>query len=287
MDNKGTSTIEIAIILIIILMIFGVILSSIENSQNKVIKAEEINNIEKMTSEFMDNLINNPGTPENWNEYEKGTPGLAIVSDGNVIPNSVSYSKLIALGENYEKFVNQKIFNSEIHTSMELVPYNTNIASVKIGSNDEGENIFSINRYVKCDFYKNYVLKDLQIDGKCNRNHDQSQCSCNYFKSFKGNLRQTDYYLLLDDGEKYNVKYFVDTTRVVKGKVWQTVTSDKIYLNDKFDFYDDTSAIVFVHLDKAKTKAVIVSVPKNFDKDKLKYDYFITNECNLILKSWY
>ena len=56
---------------------------------------------------------------------------------------------------------------------------------------------------------------------------------------------------------------------------------------DKFDFYDDTSAIVFVHLDKAKTKAVIVSVPKNFDKDKLNYDYFITNECNLILKAWY
>ena len=57
MDNQGSSTIEIAIILIIILMIFGVILSSIENSQNKVIKAEEINNIEKMTSEYMDNLI--------------------------------------------------------------------------------------------------------------------------------------------------------------------------------------------------------------------------------------
>ena len=98
--------IEIGIILIVIVMIFGVILTSVENSTEKVMKAEEINNMEKLSSETLDYLINNPGVPDNWNEYGKGTPGLAIVNvDGQTIPNSVSYAKLIALGENYEDTV--------------------------------------------------------------------------------------------------------------------------------------------------------------------------------------
>ena len=71
--------IEIGIILIIILVIFGVILSSIENSTQKAIKEVEANNMEKLISEVVDNLINNPGVPDNWQEYGKGTPGLAIV----------------------------------------------------------------------------------------------------------------------------------------------------------------------------------------------------------------
>jgi hypothetical protein len=63
--------------------------------------------------------------------------------------------------------------------------------------------------------------------------------------------------------------------------------SDVIYLNDKFDFYDDDSAVVFVHLDKPHPKALLVSVPKNFDKDFLEYDYFRTNECEFVMKAWY
>ena len=73
--------IEIGMVLIAILVIFGAILTSIENSTEKVIKATEANNMEKLTSEMVDTLINNPGIPENWNEYSKGTPGLAIVND--------------------------------------------------------------------------------------------------------------------------------------------------------------------------------------------------------------
>ena len=57
--------IEIGIILIIILVIFGAILSSIENSTEKAMKEVEANNMEKLTSEVIANLINNPGVPEN------------------------------------------------------------------------------------------------------------------------------------------------------------------------------------------------------------------------------
>lgn len=280
--------IEVSIILIIILLIFGVILTATENSVNKVITAQETNNMEKLTSEVIDNLINNPGVPADWNKYGKGTPGLAIVNEGNLtIPNSVSYQKLIALGDNYDKLVYQNLFGSQIHSSMELVPKESSISSVKIGETDESDNVFSISRLVKCDFYKSYVLKDFQNEGKCNRHHDQSKHSCNYFKVFPGNLKKSDYYLLIDNTEKYDISYIIGTTRVVKDQYWTTAISDCIYLNDEIEFYDDSSAIEFIHLDKPHPRAVLVSVPKNFDKELLEYDYFRTNDCEFILKAWY
>ena len=147
--------IEISIILIMVLLIFGVILTSAENSLDKVIKAQEINNMEKLTSEVIDSLINNPGVPDNWNDYGKGTPGLAIVNtDGQIVPNSVSYQKLIALGNDYNKLVYDKLFNSKIHTSMELIPKESTVSSVKIGELDESDDVFLLSRLVKCDFYK-------------------------------------------------------------------------------------------------------------------------------------
>ena len=277
--------IEIGLIMIILLVIFSVTLNSIENSTEKVINEVEANHMEKLTSEVLDNLINNPGVPENWNEYGKGTPGLAIVSaDGRTVPNSVSYGKLIALGKDYDKLVSENLFSSKIHTSQ---PLKSSISSVKIGDWEDGEEIFSISRLVKCDFYKSYVIKDFQNPGKCNKHHDQSQCSCNYFKIFKGNVKKSDYYLLIDDNEKYDISYIIGSTRLVKGKPWESAISDCIYLNNEIEFYDDTSAVVFIHLDKPQARALLISVPKDFDKTFLEYDYFRTNECNFILTAWY
>ena len=280
--------IEIGLILIMLLVIFGVILNSYENSQQKILKEAEVNNMEKLTSEIIDNLINNPGVPNNWNEYSKGTPGLAIVNEDNqTIPNSVSYAKLIALGNNYDKLVFKNLFDYQLHTSMELQPLESTISSVKIGELEDGENIFSITRLVKCDFYKNYVLKDFQIQGTCNKQHDQTKHSCNYFKIFKGNLKNSDYYLLIDNTEKNDISYIIGSTRVVKDQYWKTAVTESIYLNNEIEFYEDTSAVVFIHLDKPKPNALLVSVPKNFDKNLLEYDYFRTNECQFILTAWY
>ena len=39
------------------------------------------------------------------------------------------------------------------------------------------------------------------------------------------------------------------STRVVKSKSWQPIYDDVIYLNDEIIFYDDSSSIVFIHLD--------------------------------------
>ena len=288
MDNKGNISLEIAVVLIIIIMIMGVVLSLSEISTQKITDKSENEHVETMIDTAVTNLINNPGTPDDWQVNKKGTPGLAIVNEeGQVIPNSVSYAKLIALGSDYEKFVSEYLFDSKVKTSMELISQKSDISSVKIGYDEDANNIHSVNRLVKSDFFKKYVIKDFQNEGKCNRNHNQDSHSCNYFKVFKGNLRSSNYYLLIDDSEKYNLKYILDTTRLVKEKSWQTLISNRVYLNDEINFYDDSSAIVFVHLDKADAKALLVSVPKSFNKDNLKYDYFTTNDCQFILKAWY
>ena len=279
---------EMSIILVVIIVIFGAVMTSVENSAEKAIREVETNNMEKLVSETVDNLINNPGAPENWNELGKGTPGLAIVNDaGQVIPNSVSYSKLIGLGKDYDKLIYEKQFTSKIHSSMELRPKESTISSVKIGERPKGDSIFSLTRLVKCEFFKGYVLKDFENGGKCNRHHPQDERSCNYFKVFPGNLKKSDYYLLIDEDETYDLKYMVDTTRVVKGRPWQTAMTDAIHLNNEFDFYDDTSAVVFIHLDEPHPKALLVSVPKSFDERLLHYDYFRTNECEFIVNAWY
>lgn len=271
-----------------ILLIFGVVLTSMENSTDKVVKATETNNMEKMVCEVVDNLINNPGTPDNWNEYGKGTPGLAIINDeGHIVPNSISYSKLIALGNDYEKLFYERMLMSKIHSSMELTPKESSISSVKIGEIENNANMFSLTRLVKCDFYRSYVIKDFESDEKCNKNHNQDKYSCNYFKLFKGNLKDFNYYLIIDDSEIYDLSYIVETTGDDGEESWKTTISNKVLLDDKIDFNDDISAIVFVHLDKPHSKAVIASVPKNFDDELLEYDYFRTNECEFVIKAWY
>ena len=288
MDTKGSITIELAIVLIFIVLIVGVMLSAFENSSEKVITAQEMEYMETLTTEVVDNLVNNQGSPDNWYDISKGTPGLAIINEEEqVIPNSISLHKFCALGDNYKKLVDEKLFNSKIKSSMELIPQKSSISSVKIGSKDTANYVYSVNRLVKCDFYKKYVIKDFQNGGKCRHNHDQNSYSCNYFKIFKGNVKKSDFYLLIDDSQKYKLKYMIDTTRVVKQRPWQTTSSNKIFLNNEINFYDDTSAVVFIHFNQPKTKALLVSVPKNFDYKKLNYDYFRTNDCHFILKAWY
>ena len=287
MDNKGNFTLEIPIILIIFVLIFGVVLALNEISTQKIIKDMINEHDETLIEGVVDNLITSPGNPNNWENYEKGTPGLAIfTSDGEIIPNSVSYQKFMKLKSNYEKYVTQKLFDSKIKTSMELIPHDSTISSVKIGNKEYSNNIYSVTRLVKCDFYKKYVIKDFKNNEKCNHNHDSSKNSCNYFKVFRGNLKNYNYYLLFDKSEINKVKYFFDTTKDKKSN-WKTVMSDKIYLNDDINFLDDSSAIVFIHINKPKSNALLVAIPKNLDEYEFSYDYFRTNDCEFILKAWY
>lgn len=289
MDNKGNFTLEIMVVLIIIILILGIIAFATEGSLEKISNNVENNNIEKTINEITDNLINNPGVPNNWEEFKPNTVGLAIVNnENNVIPNSVSYFKMLELGRNYNNLVKKGLFNDKYESSIELRPYDTSISSVKIGSDKEANNVYSVNRIVKCDFFKKYVVDDFQIPGKCNQNHEQNEYSCNYLKIFNGNLKSSDYYLLFDESEKNNIEYSIDTTHF-KSKDMKRVTNTKIYLNNELKStfeMNESSSIVFIHMNKKNAKAVLISVPKDFDRSKLNYNYFTTQTCEFTIRAW-
>ena len=102
------------------------------------------------------------------------------------------------------------------------------------------------------------------------------------------NLKKTDYYLLFDESEKLECEYSIDNTHS-KSYKGQEVTNTKIYLNDKLNELfevNDSSAVVFIHLNKKDVKAVLVGVPKNFDENKLNYNYFTTQTCEFKINAW-
>ena len=81
----------------------------------------------------------------------------------------------------------------------------------------------------------------------------------------------------------------MDNTRI-NLPVVESVTSNKIYLNNRINLefpIVDFSSIMFIHFNKKDVKALLDCVPKDFDKSKLDYDYFRTNNCEFILKGWY
>ena len=212
MDNNGNFTLEILVVGMIILMILGIISVASEISQEKISKSVENNNIEKAISEVADTLINDPGSPINWEDFKSKRVGLAIINEyGNVIPNSVSYFKFLELGRDYENLVTKRLF-----------------------------------------------------------------------------LKKTDYYLLINDSERLENKYSIDTTHF-KSQRGESISSTRIYLNDKLNELfevNDTSSIVFIHFDKKDTKAVLVGIPRDFDKNKLNYNYFTTQPCDFVIKAW-
>ena len=288
MNEKGSISTEILIVLVVILLIIGIVANFSQTTLDKLATSTENQNIELLLSQSVDSLINNIGT-QNWEKYLVGTPGLAILNENEaVIPNSISYEKFLILGKNYGKLVDKNIFNSKVKTSMEIIPQESSISSVKIGFKEDSNNIYSVNRMIKCDFYKKYVIKDFQTKGKCNHNHGDDH-SCNYFKVYRSYLKNNDYYLLIDKDSTDNLRWYMDTTRI-KLAIGESVTSDKIYLNNRINMefpIIDFSSIMFIHFNKKDVKALLVSVPKDFDKSKLNYDYFRTNDCEFILKGWY
>lgn len=290
MDEKGFSSVEIFVVLILLLLAIGVILEFTQKSSETLSTAISEGNLEKITTETCDNLINNPGSPKNWNELrqkENVIVGLAILNEDNkTIPNSISFEKFLAVGEDYNKLINENIFKNQVKSSISLTAFNENIEQKTWGSSVTSENIFSINRIVTCDFYKKFSINSFQNNGKCNQYHI-GEHSCNYFKIFKSYLKTTDYYLLFDENSYNDVYYSLDTTLIPS--ISKKVTNDVIKLNNEIEnkliFSED--GIIFVHTNKEDVKAVLVGVPKDFDKKYLKYEYFISNQCEFTLKTSY
>lgn len=282
-DNKGMMTGEIIILLILIILIFGIIANFTEKTNDKITEKISSENIDKKAIEFCDNLINNPGTPKNWQELKNKNNiiiGLALVDENNAsVVNSIDYSKLMALSADYDKLVNKKVFDEQYKSSIILTPLTGNVPKIQLGD-DDLKNPITVNRIVSCDFFKKYQINSFKKDGECNQYHITTH-SCNHFKVFKSWLKKMDYYLLFDKNSYKDYYWSIDSTEIIG--IAKKADSEKIYLNPTIDgkIFLVKNGVMFIHINQENPKAIVVAVPKNFDKNKLYYDYFVPTQCNL------
>lgn len=285
-DNKGFISTEIIVLLVIILLAIGIILNFTEKADEKLEGEIAEDNIAKIANEFVDNLINTPGSPENWeklNNKNNIVAGIGIVDENNkTLANSVSYEKLMSLNTIYERQVNDKTFNNQYKTSLILSPKTGNIHPITLGQ-EIGNPTHTVNRLVTCDFYKKFTINDFQTNGKCNSYHI-SPHTCNHFKVYRSWLKSTDYYLLFEKDSYKDYKWSISSTLV--GDISKTATNDAIYLNEEIEnkLLLDSNGAMFIHINQKDAKAVLVGVPNDFDKSKLEYDYFVPIECELTFK---
>lgn len=251
------------VLLILIVLIIGVIATLNEKNTQVISSKITDENLEKRAIELCDNLINNPGTPKNWHKLANKNnvvPGLAIVDENNnTVVNSVDYEKLIA----YDKVIENNI-------KISLKPLTGTVEEITIGNNNL-DSYITVNRLVICDFLKKYSIGSFKEDGESSSNH---------FKVFISNLKKTDYYLLFDENSYKDYFWSIESTQVPGIK--KQATSDKIYLNNLINekIILKSDGIIFIDINHKNPKAVVVGVPKDFDKNKLNYDYFVSKECN-------
>ena len=178
-DCKGIffST-DLLLTLLLLVLVTGIMANIIDSSNEIIINPLEVGELERLTNEVLDSLVNNPGTPSHWEDlfdFSDVIPGLAI--ENNIykpIINTISYKKLNIIKNNYNDLIDNKMFNGRVKSSMGLYPIDSNISPIVIGdsslinesifhSNINFSNIVAINRLVKCDFYSNFVIT--AIDG--------------------------------------------------------------------------------------------------------------------------
>ena len=285
-DNKGAISTEIIVLLVVIILSVGIILNFTEKTTEKLEGEMIEDNIAKTANEFVDSLVNTPGNPEDWEKLsnlKNVVIGLGIVDDNNkTIPGSVSYEKLLSLNANYKQQVDEKTFNNQYKTSLTISPIDSNIPSISSG-NDADNPIHTVNRIVTCDFYKKFTVNEFQTNGKCNSYHMTAH-TCNHFKVFKSWLKATDYYLLFEKNSYRNYRWSISSTQI--GDIPKAADNDVIYLNPEIQkkIILDNNGAMFIHINQRDAKAVLVGVPKDFDRSKLEYDYFIPTECELTFK---
>lgn len=283
MDRKGMISGEIIVLLILIVLMIGIIANFTERTSYKITDKTANENLEKQASEFADNLINNPGTPNNWNELKNKNnviPGLGILNENEAtVVNSVDYIKLIALKSDYKNLITKQVFNNDFKSSLTLTPLTGSVGEITLGE-DNLENPATVNRLVKCNFLKKYTIGSFEKNGPCNSHHITTH-SCNHFKLFTSYLKKMDYYLLFEKNSYNNYYWTIESTEIPG--IPKIANTEKIYLNNiiKQKILLNNNGVIFVHINQENPKAVLVSVPKEFDKSKLNYDYFVSTECNL------
>ena len=340
---------ELLLSIILLIFIIGVIANLSDGLNERMISEEEFSSLETIAIESSDYLLNNPGNPENWEDDEglkngivskNIIPGLAIknknvengeffdesASDEMIMSNAISYNKLIKIKNNYDSLVDRNLFNDSVISSMAIYPLNSEIRPIEMGYDFDDENdnvndnnIVTVNRTVKCDFYSNFVVynfNDFELFGDdynkdmfCNHdtnpnltnhsNDGRSLWLCKNFRVYKESLDEYNYYLISDESVKDTGTYWILESINRTSENEKILIQEVIDLNPLLmeDLENSSDEIYSIHFNVPKNRAndfktVLVAIPKNMtdvliSNDGLNYDYFRVQDVNFVLKAGY
>ena len=339
---------ELLLSIILLIFIIGVVANLSDGLNEKILSEEEISSLEAIAIESSDYLLNNPGNPENWEDDEglkngivskNIIPGLAIknknvengeffdesASDEMIMSNAISYNKLIKIKNNYDSLVDRNLFNDSVISSMAIYPLNSEIRPIEMGYDFDDENdnvndnnIVTVNRTVKCDFYSNFVVynfNDFELFGDdynkdmfCNHdtnpnltnhsNDGRTLWLCKSFRVYKS-LDEYNYYLISDESVKDTGTYWILESINRTSENEKILIQEVIDLNPLLmeDLENSSDEIYSIHFNVPKNRAndfktVLVAIPKNMtdvliSNDGLNYDYFRVQDVNFVLKAGY
>ena len=340
---------ELLLSIILLIFIIGVVANLSDGLNEKILSEEEISSLEAIAIESSDYLLNNPGNPENWEDDEglkngivskNIIPGLAIknknvengeffdesASDEMIMSNAISYNKLIKIKNNYDSLVDRNLFNDSVISSMAIYPLNSEIRPIEMGYDFDDENdnvndnnIVTVNRTVKCDFYSNFVVynfNDFELFGDdynkdmfCNHdtnpnltnhsNDGRTLWLCKSFRVYKESLDEYNYYLISDESVKDTGTYWILESINRTSENEKILIQEVIDLNPLLmeDLENSSDEIYSIHFNVPKNRAndfktVLVAIPKNMtdvliSNAGLNYDYFRVQDVNFVLKAGY
>ncbi|MBQ2961901.1 hypothetical protein [Methanobrevibacter sp.] len=340
---------ELLLSILLLVFIIGIIANLSDDLNERILDEEEFSSLEKIAVETTDYLLSNPGNPENWEDDEglnsgivsqNIIPGLAkknkkidngefydeSASDEMIMSNAISYHKLMKVKNNYDSLVDVNLLNGSYRSSMSIYPLNSKIRPILMGNdledsddNVNDNNIVTVERKVKCDFYSNFVVydfNDLELSGEdydrenlCNHdtnpnleNHSndvQSIWLCKNFRVYRNSLEDYDYCLISDESIKNSGTNWILESLNRTNEDEKLLNQEVIGLNSFFleDMENSSDEIYSIHFNLEKNRindfrTVLVAIPKNMtddlmSNDELNYDYFKVQDVRFILKIGY
>ena len=249
---------ELLLSIILIVFIIGIMANLSDGLNERMLTEEEFSSLENIAIESSDYLLNNPGSPENW-ECDEGLdngavssniiPGLAIKNknmengefyskssdDEKIMSNAISYNKLMKIRNNYDKLINKNLFNDSFKSSMAVYPLNSKIGPIIMGNDfDDGDDnvndndIAVVKRTVRCDFYSNFVVyrfNDFELLGdEYNRvelcNHDSNPNLANHSNDGKSFWLCKSFRVYGKSLDEYNYYLLSDESVKNSGSYW-------------------------------------------------------------------
>ena len=326
-DNYGlVYSTELLLSIIILFVIIAMVINLSGVLNEKTLSVEELSNLEKISVESSELLLNNPGVPEDWENIIEDDaskniiPGLALktknVRNGEFRDESAESEELVPNIISYKN-----LFNNSYKSSIAVYPLNPKLDSIVMGDDlsRTGKDVIVINRTVKCDYLSGFVIysfNDFELEGEnyvktesCNHdnvwNLTSHECDnndfwlCRSFRIYKKSLENYDFYLLSPDMIKTaDVYYTIENLNKASDKVYR-LDDEVLELDDFFlnDLENASSSIYTIHFKVPKRsadefKSALVAVPTNMSEDlknrnQLDYEYFTIQDVNFVMKTSY